>query len=104
MEPVTGFLKTFGIGGIIMILLGIAYKLIPEASLSDRPKTLIAAGVGMIAGLIFLFYNAVPIAFASVADHVFYGIKEGLTAIGLFKVLQAVGVFTPPGLVPPPAK
>ena len=102
MEPITGFLKTFGIAGVIMILLAIAYKLIPEEYLSDRPKTLIAAGVGMVAGLIFLFYNAIPCTFASVADHVFYGIKEGLTAIGLFKTLQAVGIFTPPGVVPAP--
>ena len=97
MEPIEGFLKTLGPAGVIMIILGIFYKVIPDAWLSDRPKTLIAGGVGVIGGIIFLFYNAMPLTFTNVADYVFYGIKEGFTAIGFFKTLQAVGIFTPPG-------
>ena len=100
MEQIVGFLKTLGPAGLIMILLGLAYKMIPESWLADRGKTLIAAFAGIAGAAIFFFYEGVTITFPHVVDYVIYGVKEGLTAIGFFKTLQALGiVFSPPGEV-----
>lgn len=104
MEQITGFVKTLGISGVITILMGIFYKIAENNKwvTSDAVKTWIVVGIGGAVGVFYLFYSGTICNLQTIADHILFGIKEGLAAIGMFKVGQAVGFFSPPGPTPPP--
>ncbi len=100
MDQVGGFVDKLGIPGLLTIAIGIAYKLGENKPwLTDRTKTLLALALGGAVGIFFLFYSGQVCSFKSISDHIFYGINTGATSIGLFKILQSVGIgFSPPGV------
>ena len=90
-----GFLGKLGISGVLMIIWGFVYKVWETPS--DRLKTILVVLSGMAVGLLFLFYDGASCTFKIATDYMFYGIQQGVTTVGLFKLGQAVGVYTPPG-------
>ena len=97
MEEPMGFVLKLGVPGVLTLLIGIIYKIPIIGALNDEIKTVITILAGMLVGLMFLLYQGIPWSFASVIDYLIYGAAAGATAIGIFKVGQAVGVYSPPG-------
>ena len=97
MEPeITGYLGKLGLPAAMTLVMALIYKVVGE-SLPDRTKTFLVVGVGIILSIIWIAYSGMALTFVSVVDCFFYGIQLGATSIGLFKVAQAAGVFSPPG-------
>jgi len=98
MEEISGYLGKLGLPAAMTLILAIIYKMIPETSdfFTDKVKTLIVLGIGIVLTMVWMAYMGAMLTFVSGVDCFFYGIQLGATSIGLFKVGQAVGVFTPP--------
>jgi len=96
MEEITGYLGKLGLPAAMTLILAIVYNLMPEGFLSDRVKTLVVLAIGIGLTMLWIVYMGTALVFISVIDGIFYGVQLGATSIGLFKVGQAVGVFSPP--------
>jgi len=96
MEEVSGYLGKLGLPAAMTLILSIFYKSAPEGAFSDRVKTFMVLGLGIALTMVWMAYMGVPLTFVSGVDCFFYGIQLGAISIGLFKVGQAVGVFSPP--------
>jgi hypothetical protein len=86
-----GYLGKLGMGGVMMVVWGFIYKI--WTTPSDRLKTILVVASGLGVGLLFLIYDGVTPSVSNVLDYCFYGIQQGVTTVGLFKLGQAVGVY-----------
>jgi len=92
MTPETiGYIGKLGVSGVMMVVWGFIYKI--WVSPSDRLKTLLVVLSGIGVGLFFLFYDGLTPTFQTVSDYCFYGIQQGVSTIGLFKLAQAAGIY-----------
>lgn len=91
MEAI-GFFGKLGISGVMVLIWGIIYRLWPIES--DRIKTIYVVLSGFVIGFLFMLYNGIGISVQNILDHSFYGLQQGVEAVGLFKLAQAVGVYS----------
>jgi TctA family transporter len=98
MEEISGYLGKLGLPAAMTLILAIVYKMIPDASVffTDKVKTLVVLVIGIVLTMVWMIYAGAILTFVSGVDCFFYGIQLGATSIGLFKVGQAVGVFSAP--------
>ena len=88
-------LGQYAIPFLITILLAFVFKPFDNpdgtSKLKDWVKGYIAAGIGILIGLVAMFYKGDVISFTSWVDYILYGFVQGTSAIGIFKLAQ----FTP---------
>lgn len=88
-------LGQYAIPFLITTLLAFVFKPFDNpdgtSKIKDWLKGYIAAGIGVLIGIVAMFYEGKPITFISWVDYTLYGFIQGTSAIGIFKLAQ----FTP---------
>ncbi len=74
---------------VLAIVLGIIYNAMGD-SLSNRPKPLIAIGVGITFGLVAMVYNQAPSEIPVYINYALYGLMKGAEAVGIYEGQKAV--------------
>jgi hypothetical protein len=79
---------------ILMVGLAFFYKIFDKADgtsyIPNRLKPLIAISLGMLLGIVAMFYNGIQPIFKNVVDYVLYGFMAGAGAVGLWEGFSAV--------------
>lgn len=95
-------LGQYAVPFLITILLAFAFKPFDNqdgtSKVKDWLKGYIAAGIGILIGIVAMFYGGKAITFVSWVDYILYGFVQGTSAIGIFKLAQ----FTPGVPITPP--
>jgi len=81
-------LGQYALPAILMVILGVIYKM--AEGIPDRWKPLIAMGVGVGLGLVALEYGKVAWTFTNAVDYILYGFMAGASAVGLYEMSRAV--------------
>lgn len=83
MDEIT--IGTYTIPVILMVVLGVIYKIF--TSIPDRWKALIAICVGIVIGIVAMFYNVAVavIGIKIVINYVLLGLMAGAAAVGLYE-------------------
>lgn len=88
-------LGQYAVPFLITILLAFAFKPFENpdgtSKIKDWVKGYIAAALGVLVGIVAMFYKGGPITFVAWVDYILYGFVQGTSAIGIFKLAQ----FTP---------
>jgi len=96
MNEISGYFGSLGLPASMTLVLALFYHFLAN-DVSDKLKTLLVILVGIVLSGVWMVYSGKVLTFVSGVDCFFYGLQLGATSIGLFKVGQAVGVFSPPG-------
>jgi hypothetical protein len=79
---------------VLMIGLAFFYKLFDKSDgtsyIPNRLKPLIAIGLGIVLGIVAMFYNGIQPIFKNIVDFVLYGFMAGAGAVGLWEGFSAV--------------
>jgi hypothetical protein len=79
---------------ILMVGLAFFYKIFDKADgtsyIPNRLKPLIAISLGIILGIVAMFYNGIQPVFKNIVDYVLYGFMAGAGAVGLWEGFSAV--------------
>jgi hypothetical protein len=75
---------------ILTVLMGLIYKLCEREDGSScvpaRYKPAVAVGLGLILGIVALFYKGLQPTFPIIVDHILYGFMAGSAAVGLWEL------------------
>lgn len=77
-------LAGYGLPLILMVVLGVVYKVVP--AVPDRYKALIAVAVGIGLGLVTIVYEGVGWNAKTVIEGVLSGLMTGAASVGLYEV------------------
>lgn len=95
-------LGQYAIPFLITILLAFVFKPFENpdgtSKIKDWTKGYIAAAIGVVVGIVAMFYKGGEITFTTWVDYILYGFVQGTSAIGIFKLAQ----FTPGVPISPP--
>jgi len=86
-------LGQYAVPVILTVVLAIVYKFLdkPDGTsyLPNQFKPLIAIALGIILGIVGMFYSAVVPSFKAWVDHILYGLMTGASAVGLWEGVRA---------------
>lgn len=86
-------LGQYAVPVILTVVLGIIYKLLdkPDGTsyLNNKFKPLIAIALGIIIGIVSMFYKGTPVTFQVWVDYILYGLMTGASAVGLWEGVRA---------------
>lgn len=95
-------LGQYAVPFLVTIFLAFAFKPFDKpdgtSSIPDWLKGYCAAIVGVLIGIVAMFYGGGQITFTTWVDFILYGFVQGTSAIGIFKLSQ----FTPGVPITPP--
>jgi len=79
---------------ILMVGLAFFYKIFDKSDgtsyIPSRLKPLIAISLGILLGIVAMFYNGIQPIFKNIVDYVLYGFMAGAGAVGLWEGFSAV--------------
>ena len=73
----------YSVPALLMVLLGIIYKLLP--AVPDKWKALISIAAGLFIGNLAMLYNVMEITMKIAIDYNLLGLMAGAAAIGLYE-------------------
>ena len=89
MDPEAITLGKYSLPVVLTILLGLVFK---NTTVKDSFKPFIAAGCGIVLGIIAMFYNeSITISFPLVVDYLLAGAIAGTSATGIYELIKPSG-------------
>ena len=78
---------------ILMGILALIYKVCTKEDgtelIPNRFKPLLAVGLGIVLGIIGMYYNELAANFKNIVNHVLVGLNIGLSAVGLWELYKS---------------
>jgi len=78
---------------ILMGILALIYKVCTKEdgteSIPNRLKPLLAVGLGIVLGIVGMYYNELAANFKNIVNHVLIGLNIGLSAVGLWELYKS---------------
>ena len=79
----------FGVSVLLSVILRMLYN---TFEIGNRGKPWIAVGVGIVLGIVVMYYNlpaGVCVGFKLIVDHVLGGFMTGATAVGMYEMTKS---------------
>ena len=77
---------------VLMGVLALIYKVCTKEdgteSIPNRFKPLLAVGLGIVLGMVGMYYNELIPNFKNIVNHVLVGLNIGLSAVGLWELYK----------------